>query len=590
MPTPTDGQGSYDDDPKAERELDGAAVAKCLEELPLGWAHWEMMLCGFLTWFLLGAVYESSPLAFFFIGEEWSLTPQRVAMMATALMAGNVFGIIAGGWLADRYGRTALTRPALICICLCALLQWGSSTFAQTLCIRFCLGISTGCLMCLTPMLLAELLPWRYRSTAAAIWGCGWPTGALFAVATASKMPFVGWRGFYAIMATPAFALYIAVRAGFLPESPRYLYLAGRHDECFGVLKTLYDKHERSFPWKPRNASLKLSGDQSVRLQPGTFPAEKSGGPFSNWSRSSITATFWIFIGVLALNSAALSLKIWMPSVLAARQLRHNAANWPYSDGFRVAVVGARRKYVAGVGLEPDAWFNGNETTNFKELTAQLATKHNLNWATLAPLKAPTQEVLWLLAEAYAVQFAGIALLALVSVHLGRGYMVKLCLLTALLATIVALTLADSGHFSMCATLVGLQLIAHACAYNYMVVFIAEHYPTCRRAQATSVLVFGAQSCNVLMPIIIGCLVVRKSAPSWGVICFGFCYLIGFCAVLWLPLQAAAEKPLQDVDEKPKLCTDIAENTSGVDLTVSLLDAEHGGYETFEAPKISNDC
>lgn len=574
-------------DSQHEYELDGAGVAKCLEQLPLGCVHWGMMFCGFMTWFLLGAIYESTPLAFFFIGKEWSLTPQRVAMMATALMAGNVVAIVIGGWLADRYGRTAVTQPALNCICLCALLQWGSSTFAQALCIRFCLGMATGSLMCLMPMLLAELLPWRHRSTAAALWGCGWPTGALFAVAVASSLQSIGWRVFYAIMILPALALNVAVMAGFLPESPRYLYLAGRHEECFRVLKAMYDKQRTPFPWKPRRVSSGLSGDESLRLQHDFSFSEKSSGAFSNsnWSRSSVTATFWIFIAVLALNSAALALKIWMPSVLAARQVRQSSVNWPATDdGFREAVAGLGRRYVDDTGIPPDDWNNANETANLSELTAQLATKHNLNWATLAPLKAPTQEVLWLLAEAYSVQFAGIALLALVSVHLGRRYMVQLCLFAALLSTILALALADSGHNSMCATLVGLQLIAHACAYNYMVVFISEHYPTCRRAQATSVLVFGAQTCNVFMPIVIGCLVVRKTAPTWGVLCFGLCYLFGFLAVLWLPLQAAAEKPLRDVDEKPMSCTDSEKDADG------LLAAEHGGYETFGQPSLPKEC
>lgn len=517
-----DGTSCLEAQAASPRSKKNVSVASCIEDLPLGRTHFEIMLCGFLTWFLLGAIYESTPLAFFAIGQEWALTPQRVGKMASALVAGNFLSVVATGWLADRYGRATIAKAALLGISLCGPLLQMSTTFAQALGVRLTLGAMTGCLLVVMPMLVVELLPWRYRGAAAALWGCGWPVGALFALGVATLMPTLGWRSFYALTVAPALLLYIVAFVGFLPESPRYLYLAGRRQEGHAVLQAMYAKQKLTFPW-PHHRIETIAG----------FPfANASASTRFVWPRSAIKTTLWVFLAMFALNSAALSVKIWLPAVIAARRAKDQVL-YDQMVNLRVSVVGS-------------AYMNETEL-DLHNLGMHLASRQNLDTAP-GPLLPPTERILWLLAQAYSVEFIGIVCLGFASLRLGRRPLVYLSLILAFLSTTVAVALADGGHLSACVALVGVQLLAHATAYNFMTVFITEHYPTSRRAGATSILVCGALTSQVLLPALGGVIALHASLLL-AVVAFCVSYLLGFVAVLWLPLQSEVPQPLRDVDE-----------------------------------------
>lgn len=479
-------------------------VAQCVEGLPLGRCVWELLICGFLAWFLLGAINESTPLAFSFVSTEWAPTEQNVMMMSAALALGNFLAIGFGGWAADRYGRLAVVRPSLLMTVATGMLLQTARTFAQALLARLVLGLVSGGLIGVMPPLIAEMLPARNRGFYLTVWCCGWPAGALFSIVTGCLLPSVDWKTFYTIMIVPAIVLYICTRAEMLLESPRYLYLTGRRDEGYNTLMDMYDKEQLPLPWAVETIAVTCAPPR---------PTEKG----KQLSPNAIT--MWLAITMFCVSAAAQSMKLWMPTMLVAQQA-------DASNSISLATEDGRFHFASG----PNA-------------VSFLSTIH-------APymMVHPNYKVILILAQAYLVQLAGIILFAYMSTWVCRKHMVQWSIVAAAFFTLVALALAESGTLALCGPALGVQLAASSTGLNFLQVFASEHFPTSRRAKTTAFVNFAAQLGNFTIPVF-GGLVVQHISATGAVIFFSSLYVVGWAVSHRLPLPVAKERPLHDVDD-----------------------------------------
>lgn len=478
-------------------------VAQCVEGLPLGTFVWEALFCAFLAWFALGAINESSPVAFSLVSTEWAPTDDHATSMAAALAMGNFLSIIASGWVADKAGRLALIRPALVLTVANGMLLQSAGTFEQGLVARFMLGLVTGGLVSVVPPLIAEILPSKHRGFYLTIWCCGWPAGSLFAVSLATMLPGLDWRAFYTLMLFPALVLYVFIKADMLLESPRYLYLAGRRDEGYRTLVDMYDKENIALPWAPETIAVTCAPPRSNVLRFGS---------------SHTAVTLLLALTMFCASSAAQSMKLWMPTLLTA----HKA---DIENGLS-REVGSMMSFARG----PKA--------------LSFLSSVRAPWM----MEQPNYQAVTLLIQAYAVEFVGVILCAIISVQTCRKGMVQIALVFAPILALLSLAAAGVGCFDLCGPIIGMMLAAQSTALNFLQVFTAEHFPTSSRARTAAFVNVAAHFGNLTMPML-GGIVVQRISASASVLFFAGLFVLGLGCSMGLPLPTGREKPLHDIDD-----------------------------------------
>ena len=160
---------------------------------------------------------------------QWHLLSQQIGLLGSAALAGALVGSLAGGRIADVFGRKAIyiidLLTFLVAAILCAL-AWNIYSLAL---FRFVLGMGVGADYPLSATYLAEFMPAPRRGSILS-WTFGlWSFGAI----TAGLVGYLclldvtnGWRWMFLFGALPASC--VVYLRGNLPESPRW-YL--RHNQ-----------------------------------------------------------------------------------------------------------------------------------------------------------------------------------------------------------------------------------------------------------------------------------------------------------------------------------------------------------------------
>jgi MFS family permease len=232
---------------------DGAAIIETaiietdvparLDRLPWSRFHTLVVVALGITWVLdglevtiagsiVGALQESPVLHF---------TPGQVGLVASAYLAGAVVGAVLFGYLTDRFGRRKLFMVTLglyLAATAATALSWDFWSFAV---FRVLTGAGIGGEYAAINSAIQELIPARYRGrTDLAINGSFWVGAALGALGAVVLLepgrlpPDWGWRAAFGIGAVLGIAILFLRR--WVPESPRWLMLHARLDECETVI------------------------------------------------------------------------------------------------------------------------------------------------------------------------------------------------------------------------------------------------------------------------------------------------------------------------------------------------------------------
>jgi MFS transporter, putative metabolite:H+ symporter len=220
-------------------------VADRLDRLPLTRFHYRLLVLSGLGW--LFDSMDSGLMSFILarLKVEWSLSPDQIAVAASAGLAGMFVGGALAGSLADRFGRKTVFQSTLLIFSLgtglCSLAQGPVS-----LCLlRFLVGLGLGGELPVAAALVSELAPARHRGRLVVLlesfWAFGWAAAAIIAEILARRAESAGygfpWRAAFLIGALPALYVFVLRRA--LPESPRYLTSRGRLDEAETILRSI---------------------------------------------------------------------------------------------------------------------------------------------------------------------------------------------------------------------------------------------------------------------------------------------------------------------------------------------------------------
>ncbi len=204
---------------------------EALESLPIGVFHYRLLaLCG--SSFLADAA-EVNLLAFVSVcaGVEWDLTPAQIASITSSVFAGQFFGGLFWGPVADYIGRKKAFQCVVGIISICGFCSAFSPNYATLIVLRMMAGFGIGGLT--VPFdLLAEFVPSNRRGEYLMKMEYFWTFGSLSVAAFAwILLSRYGWRSLTMINSTPTLIVSL-IGACYLPESPRWLIEAGKHEEA----------------------------------------------------------------------------------------------------------------------------------------------------------------------------------------------------------------------------------------------------------------------------------------------------------------------------------------------------------------------
>ncbi|HTV89694.1 MAG TPA: MFS transporter [Stellaceae bacterium] len=217
-----------------------------LDRLPWTRFHTLVVVALGITWVLDGlevtiagsiaGALQQSPVLHF--------TAAEVGLVASAYLAGAVAGAVLFGYLTDRFGRRRLffvTLGLYLAATAATAMAWNFWSFAA---FRVLTGAGIGGEYAAINSAIQELIPARYRGrTDLAINGSFWVGAAIGALGTVlllqpGALPADwGWRAAFGIGA--ALGLGILVLRRWIPESPRWLMLHNRLDECEQVIAAI---------------------------------------------------------------------------------------------------------------------------------------------------------------------------------------------------------------------------------------------------------------------------------------------------------------------------------------------------------------
>src|SRR5262245_3799110 len=217
-----------------------------LDRLPWSRFHWLVVVALGVTWALdglevtivgaLGSVLQEPG--------TLGLSATEVGLSGTVYIAGAMIGALLFGHLTDRYGRKRLFLITLSLYVLATSATAFSIDFTTFAVCRLLTGMGIGGEYAAINSAIDELIPARTRGfTALAINGSFWLGTALGAVLSAALLdPRVlghelGWRAAFGLGAVLALAIMLVRR--YVPESPRWLMIRGRHDRAHAIVSEI---------------------------------------------------------------------------------------------------------------------------------------------------------------------------------------------------------------------------------------------------------------------------------------------------------------------------------------------------------------
>jgi AAHS family 4-hydroxybenzoate transporter-like MFS transporter len=279
----------------------GVNVTKLIDERGFGRFQFLVALwCGFLViidGFDIGTTAYVIPV----MAPQWHVSPAGFGPVFLSTLMGVLFGTLAAGPLADRFGRKRVALAAVATFGSFELATLLVGAITPFIVVRFLTGLGIGALMPISIALTAEYAPTRIRTTMTAIMYLGFPVGVGSGGFIAAEIiPRFGWQSMFVIGgAAPLILLPLAALA--LPESIRFLVVRGdRPAEVARLLNKLTGNRDYSAADKYTIAEERTHG----------FPVKQL---FAE-NRGVNTALLWtaFFCNLLIIYS----LNAWLPTVL----------------------------------------------------------------------------------------------------------------------------------------------------------------------------------------------------------------------------------------------------------------------------------
>jgi len=191
---------------------------------------------------------------------DWHLTEHEADTISSAVFVGGLLGNLVLGPLGDHVGRRPVFLLTAVILCVFGFATAIATSYLGLWLCRLAVGFGIGGLA--VPFdALAEFMPTHQRGTNLLFVQYFWTVGTVLVPTVAyvclqrgngsggsnsiGDDESTGWRLFCAVCAVPCL-LTLFVGVYFVPESPRWLLLHGRHDEALDILRTAAKQNQRS--------------------------------------------------------------------------------------------------------------------------------------------------------------------------------------------------------------------------------------------------------------------------------------------------------------------------------------------------------
>lgn len=210
-------------------------VSEFIEESRFNSFHLRLLIIG-----LLLIVFDSYDLAAYgailpALMKNWNMTPIEAGAIGSYSMFGMLFGAIAFGMVADRFGRKKVICFSVFLFSIFTVLcgfAGGPTSFSVY---RVIAGIGLGGIPVTVIAMLMDFSPAKRRATIATAVLCGYSLGGLLApLVSIPLIPRFGWESVFWLAALPLLLLPLAYR--YTPESTFVLIRQGRKAELFKLL------------------------------------------------------------------------------------------------------------------------------------------------------------------------------------------------------------------------------------------------------------------------------------------------------------------------------------------------------------------
>jgi SP family arabinose:H+ symporter-like MFS transporter len=179
-----------------------------------------------------------------FLKVHLGLNATQEGLAGASAILGCIPGAMFAGFLSDRFGRRKLLFLCALLYAVSGLLSAIPNTFGQFLAARIISGLGIGASSMICPVYIAEISPEKWRGRLGTLFQLGIVTG-IFVTLFVNKLiqgmgdeawnTASGWRWMLGMEVVPAILFILLLLA--VPESPRWLALAGRETEAKSVLE-----------------------------------------------------------------------------------------------------------------------------------------------------------------------------------------------------------------------------------------------------------------------------------------------------------------------------------------------------------------
>jgi len=220
-------------------------VVARIERLPISWWHVKTrIIIGVATFF---DAFDALAIAFVLpvLVPAWKLSGPQIGLLISAGYAGQLFGALFFGWMAQRYGRIpALVWSILIfaVMSLACAFAWDYNSLVGARAIQ---GFGLGGEVPVAASYISELTRAKGRGRFVLLYELVFPIGLVSAgLLGLWIVPRFGWQWMFVIGALPAFIAIVLQRL--LPESPRWLATHGRTADAQAAIARIERETEKS--------------------------------------------------------------------------------------------------------------------------------------------------------------------------------------------------------------------------------------------------------------------------------------------------------------------------------------------------------
>ena len=173
------------------------------------------------------------------IAADWGVNAATFGLVFGIGLFGGLIGAFLFGLTSDRYGRRPNLLVAVGLFGVITLLTPLVDSVPELMAVRFVTGLGLGGALPGIIALTSEYTPARMRTTVVGLMFCGFPLGAVLGGLVAARLiPVLGWPAvFYVGGGLPL--LLLPVLALRLPESARFLAMAGDHVGLGRILRRM---------------------------------------------------------------------------------------------------------------------------------------------------------------------------------------------------------------------------------------------------------------------------------------------------------------------------------------------------------------